>query len=86
MVTGKHDGRRLAAICAADIAGYTRLTNADEAATLRLLAADRDIASRVIDQHGGGVANTAGDSILAEFPSATDAVRGALAIRKRSPR
>ena len=66
---GRHK-RKLVAVLAADAAGYSRLMNADEAATFRLLTADRDIAARLIAQHDGRIANTAGDSILAEFPSA----------------
>jgi adenylate cyclase len=75
--------RRLAAIFCADVAGYARLMNADEVGTLRLLNAHRGIADRQIDQHGGRIANTAGDSILAEFPSAVDAVQCALGIQER---
>src|SRR5262245_5634606 len=75
--------RRLAAIFSADVAGYTRLMNSDEAATLRLLGSHREIADRLITQHGGRIANTAGDSILAEFPSAVDALQCALGIQER---
>ena len=75
--------RRLAAIFSADVEGYTRLMNADEAATLRLLTSHRDITDRLIAQHGGRIANTAGDSILAEFPSAVDALQCALGIQER---
>jgi class 3 adenylate cyclase/DNA-binding MarR family transcriptional regulator len=75
--------RRLAAIFSADVAGYTRLMNSDEAGTLRLLGAHRDITDRLIAQHGGRIANTAGDSILAEFPSAVDALQCALGIQER---
>ncbi len=75
--------RRLAAIFCADVAGYTRLMSADEAATLRLLASYREVTDRLIAQHGGRIANTAGDSILAEFPSAVDALQCALGIQDR---
>lgn len=75
--------RRLAAIFCADVAGYTRLMNADEAGTLRLLNAHREMTDRLIPQHGGRIANTAGDSILAEFPSAVDALQCALGIQER---
>jgi len=75
--------RRLAAIFCADVAGYTRLMNADAAATLRLLAAHREVTDRLIAQHDGRIANTAGDSILAEFPNALDAAQCALAIQER---
>src|SRR4051812_18648109 len=47
----------------------------DEAATLRALAAARHVMDRPIRDHGGRIANTAGDSVLAEFPSAVDAVQ-----------
>src|SRR5262245_38411103 len=75
--------RRLAAIVSADVAGYTRLMNADEVGTLRLLASHREVTDRLIPQHGGRIANTAGDSILAEFPSAVDALRCALDIQEK---
>jgi len=57
--------------------------NLDEAGTLRLLGSHREIADRLIAQHGGRIANTAGDSILAEFPSAVDALQCALGIQER---
>jgi len=75
--------RRLAAIFCAYVAGYARLMNADEAGTLRTLASHREITDRLIPQHGGRIANTAGDSILAEFPSAVDALQCALGIQER---
>src|SRR5688572_5672013 len=75
--------RRLAAILCADVAGYTRLMNADESGTLRLLNSHREVTDRLIAQHGGRIANTAGDSILAEFPSAVDALQCALGIQER---
>ncbi len=66
--------RRLAAIFAADVAGYSRLMSQDEVGTLRALTAHREVMDRQIAEHGGRIANTAGDSVLAEFPSAVDAV------------
>ncbi len=66
--------RRLAAIFAADVAGYSRLMGQDEVSTLRALTAHREIMDQLIVDHGGRIANTAGDSVLAEFPSAVDAV------------
>ena len=75
--------RRLAAILSADVAGYARLMNADEGGTLNLLSAHRDITDRLIAGQGGRIANTAGDSILAEFPSAVDALQCALDILER---
>jgi adenylate cyclase len=75
--------RRLAAIFAADVAGYSRLMSEDEAGTLRALAASRDIMDGLIGEHGGRIANTAGDSVLAEFPSAVDAVQCAVAVQEK---
>ena len=75
--------RRLAAIFCADVAGYTRLMNTDERGTLRLLTSHREITDREIERQGGRIANTAGDSILAEFPSAVDAVQCAISIQER---
>jgi adenylate cyclase len=73
--------RRLAAIFAADVAGYSRLMGLDEVRTLRILTAHREIMDRLIAEHGGRIANTAGDSVLAEFPSAVDAVQCAIAVQ-----
>jgi adenylate cyclase len=74
--------RRLAAIFAADVAGYSRLMGQDEIGTLRTLNAHREIMDRLIVEHGGRVANTAGDSVLAEFTSAVDAVQCAIAVQQ----
>ena len=73
--------RRLAAIFAADIAGYSRLMNIDELGTVQTLTAYRETMDGLIKQRGGRVANTAGDSVLAEFPSVVDAVECAVAIQ-----
>jgi TolB-like protein/class 3 adenylate cyclase/Tfp pilus assembly protein PilF len=70
--------RRLVAIFAADVEGYSRLMGADEVATLDALTARREILDGLIGTHGGRIANTAGDSVLAEFGSAVDAVRCAM--------
>src|SRR5215203_6987331 len=70
--------RRLAAIFAADVEGYSRLMGLDEVGTLRTLTAHREIMDRLIGEHGGRIANTAGDSVLAEFPSVVDAVQAAV--------
>ena len=70
--------RRLAAILAADVAGYSRLMGADEVGTLKGLTERRAILDRLIGEHGGRIANTAGDSVLAEFGSAVDAVQCAV--------
>src|SRR5215218_7759428 len=74
--------RRLAAIFAADVAGYSRLMNQDEVGTLRTLTVHREIMDGLIAEHGGRIANTAGDSVLAEFSSAVNAVQCAVEIQK----
>src|SRR4028119_200012 len=74
--------RRLAAIFAADVAGYSRLMEQDEVGTLRMLTAHREVMDRLIAEHSGRIANTAGDSVLAEFPSAVDAVQCAMQVQK----
>ena len=75
--------RKLAAILAADVAGYARLMGLDEVGTLRLLTERRQIIDSAIAEHGGRIVNTAGDSILAEFPSAVDAVQCAVEAQQR---
>ena len=70
--------RRLAAILAADVEGYSRLMGADEVGTLRNLTQRRAILDGLIAAHRGRIANTAGDSVLAEFGSAVDAVQCAV--------
>src|SRR3954452_11348870 len=74
--------RRLAAIFAADVAGYSRLMGQDEVGTLRTLAVHREIMDRLITEHRGRIANTAGDSVLAEFPSVVDAVQCAAQVQQ----
>ena len=70
--------RRLAAVLAADVAGFSRLTEADEVGTMRMLASQRAVLDGAIARHRGRIANTAGDSVLAEFPSAVNAVQCAV--------
>ncbi len=79
----QRENRRLAAIVAADIAGYSRLIGQDEEGTLSAFRAHRtELINELIDRHGGRIANTAGDSLLLEFPSAVEAVRCAIAIQE----
>src|SRR5919112_1983250 len=75
--------RKLAAIFCADVADYSRLMHANEIGTLRSLTAHRGIMDGLIAQYGGRIANTAGDSILAEFPSVVDAVECAVAAQEK---
>jgi class 3 adenylate cyclase len=70
--------RRLAVIFAADVEGYSRLMGTDEVGTLDALTERREVLDGLIETHGGRIANTAGDSVLAEFSSAVDAVRCAM--------
>jgi adenylate cyclase len=70
--------RKLTAILYADVAGYSRLTEQDEAGTHRLLSENLDRFTKCIERHGGRVEHYAGDAILAEFPSVTLAVTCAL--------
>jgi class 3 adenylate cyclase len=74
--------RKLAAILSADVVGYSRLMAADEAATIQTLKAYRDIIGRLAVRHGGRVVNAPGDALLAEFPSAVEAVQTAVEIQK----
>src|SRR5262249_43468521 len=73
--------RRLAAILAADIAGYSRLMGEDEAATVRDLKGHQAVVLPLVGKHGGRVIDTAGDGILAEFPSAIGASECAIEIQ-----
>jgi len=75
--------RRLAAILAADVAGYSRLMGLDEAGTLaRLNALRRDLIDPRVAEHKGRIVKTTGDGILAEFPSVVEAVACALAVQQ----
>ena len=74
--------RKIAAIFAADIAGYSRLVAEDEEETLRRLASYRLVTDDFIAKCGGRIFNTAGDAVLAEFPSAVEAVRCAIDIQE----
>lgn len=59
--------RKLIAILAADVQGYSRLMGIDEEDTLATLSAHRAVTDAIIAQHGGRICGTAGDSVLAEF-------------------
>jgi TolB-like protein/class 3 adenylate cyclase/Tfp pilus assembly protein PilF len=73
--------RKLAAIFAADVAEYSRLMGLDELGTLRTLQAYRAILDRLITAYRGRIFNTAGDSVVADFASAVDAVECAVAVQ-----
>jgi adenylate cyclase len=73
--------RRRSAILAADVAGYSRLMGTNEEQTLKRLDAARTVMDSRIRQHGGRIANTAGDSVIAEFNNPVDAVRCAVEVQ-----
>src|SRR5437762_1439069 len=76
--------RRLAAILAADVAGYSRLMGADEEGTLmRLKALRRELIDPRIAEHKGRIVKTTGDGLLVEFGSVVDAVRYAVDVQRR---
>jgi TolB-like protein/class 3 adenylate cyclase len=78
--------RRLAAILAADVAGYSRLMGADEEGTLeRLKALRRDLLDPTIAEHRGRIVKTTGDGMLVEFASVVDAVRCAVEVQQAMP-
>jgi adenylate cyclase len=75
--------RKLAAIVAADIAGYSRLMGADEVGTLRALKAHRKaLIDPTIARHHGRIVKTTGDGMLVEFASVVDAVTCSVAIQR----
>ncbi|MDA5636000.1 CHASE3 domain-containing protein [Agrobacterium sp. ST15.16.024] len=74
--------RRLMAVMAADLVGYSRLMENNEADTLERLKAARDIIDTIIEENNGAIITTAGDSIVAAFPSALSAIDCALQIQK----
>jgi adenylate cyclase len=78
--------RRLAAILAADVAGYSRLMGADEEGTLeRLKALRHELLDPKIAEHRGRIVKTTGDGMLVEFASVVDAVRCAVAVQQAMP-
>jgi adenylate cyclase len=74
--------RRLAAILAADIAGYSRLMGADEVGTIQALREHRATADPLIAEHGGRIVKTSGDGLLIEFGSVVGAVECALGLQR----
>jgi adenylate cyclase len=86
-VTGKRIERRLAAILAADVVGYSRLMGADEAGTLATLKAiRREVVDPAISEHRGRIVKTTGDGLLVEFVSAVDAVTCATIVQEQMAR
>src|SRR5499427_231313 len=74
--------RRLAAILAADIAGYSRLMGLDEAGTAQALRDHRSAADPLVAQYGGRIVKTTGDGVLIEFGSVVGAVQCAVGLQK----
>jgi adenylate cyclase len=74
--------RRLAAILAVDVVGYSRLMGQDEAGTALIVREHRDAARPIVAEHGGRIVKTMGDGLLLEFPSVVSAVECAVAIQK----
>src|SRR6516165_8272088 len=84
LVTGGRVERRLAAVLAADVAGYSRLMGTDEVGTLAALKAlRREIVDPAIAAHNGRIVKTTGDGLLVEFASAVDAVTGAMFVQNK---
>jgi adenylate cyclase len=78
--------RRLAAILSADVVGYSRLMEADEAGTLAMFRRHRsELVDPTIARFGGRIVNTGGDSLLCEFPSVVDALQCAVEIQSAMP-
>ena len=78
----KGETRKLAAIMAVDVVGYSRLMGEDEAGTARAVRGCREAAIPIIAGRGGRIFKTMGDGLLLEFPSAVTAVECAVAIQK----
>ena len=73
--------RRLSAILAADVAGYSRLMHNDEVGTAHVLRGHRAVSDGLVAKHGGRIVKTTGDGLLLEFPSVVDAVECAVAVQ-----
>ena len=71
----------MAAIVAADVAGYSRLMGLDEVGTARTLREHRALTDALVAKHGGRIVKTTGDGLLLEFPSVVDAVECAVAMQ-----
>jgi class 3 adenylate cyclase len=74
--------RRLAAILAADVVGYSRLMGQDEAGTAKAVREGHEASTSIVTGHGGRIVKTTGDGLLMEFPSVVAAVECAIAIQK----
>lgn len=77
------DSRKIATILAADVAGYSRLMEEDEEATLAALITTRQVFEQLVEKFGGQEFGSVGDSLMAQFPSAVNAVRCARAVQDK---
>jgi class 3 adenylate cyclase len=75
--------RRLAAILAVDVVGYSRLMGEDEAGTARVVSGHREASRPIVTDLGGRIVKTMGDGLLLEFPSVVAALECAVAIQKQ---
>ncbi len=80
-MSGNRVERRLAAVLAADVAGYSRLMGLDEVGTARTLREHRAVSDALVAKHAGRIVKTTGDGVLLEFPSVVDAVECAVAVQ-----
>ena len=80
-MSGNRVERRLAAVLAADVVGYSRLMGLDEVGTARTLREHRAVSDALVAKHGGRIVKTTGDGVLLEFPSVVDAVECAVAVQ-----
>ena len=74
--------RKLTTVLVADVAGYSRLMDGDEEATLATLSDYREAFAGLIERHRGAIINSAGDSLLADFPSVVEAVQRAVEVQQ----
>ena len=74
--------RRLTTVLCADVYGYSRLMEADEAGTLEALRRSRAAIARLVERHDGRIVNTWGDAVIAEFASVVEAVQSAIEIQQ----
>lgn len=77
--------RMLAAILSTDVAAFSRLAALDEERTVRALSLCHDRIAALVSEHGGRIFGSAGDGLVAEFPSAVQAVRCAVEIQRELP-
>lgn len=82
MTTSARVERKLTTILAADAAGYSTAMDVDEVGTVEALHAARDVFSKFITRHNGRIVNTAGDGLVAEFPSVVEAVQCAIEVQR----